>query len=155
MANEIASFPSKCLIFVYQRVNHIVWVDSSQQWICWVSIGGLVTRKCTPRKIGVLEPCWNLSLLGCKAANFEQNNFTTIGYLGCAPFGTGVPRLGWYQMISMANREVIDWSYLPYLMPRFFFGLREYVENICTSSMVLRYPLVICYIAMENGHSNL
>ena len=28
---------------------------------------GLVTRKCTPRKTGtVLEPCWNLSLLGCK-----------------------------------------------------------------------------------------
>jgi hypothetical protein len=29
---------------------------------------GLVTRKCAPRKNGtVLEPCWNLSLLGCKA----------------------------------------------------------------------------------------
>ena len=29
---------------------------------------GLVTRKCTPRKTGtVLEPCWKLSLLGCKA----------------------------------------------------------------------------------------
>ena len=28
----------------------------------------LITRKCTPRKTGtVLEPCWNLSLLGCKA----------------------------------------------------------------------------------------
>ena len=28
---------------------------------------GLVTWKCTPRKTGaVLEPCWNLSLLGCK-----------------------------------------------------------------------------------------
>ena len=26
-----------------------------------------VTRECTPRKSGVLEPCWNLSLLGCKA----------------------------------------------------------------------------------------
>ena len=29
---------------------------------------GLVTQKCTPRKTGaVLEPCWNLSLLDCKA----------------------------------------------------------------------------------------
>ena len=29
---------------------------------------GLVKRKCTPRKTGtVLESCWNLSLLGCKA----------------------------------------------------------------------------------------
>lgn len=26
-----------------------------------------VTRECTPRKSGVLEPCWNLSLLACKA----------------------------------------------------------------------------------------
>ena len=45
--------------------------QNSQQRICWVSISGargLVTRKCTPRKTGtVLEPCWNLSLLGCKA----------------------------------------------------------------------------------------
>ena len=30
--------------------------------------GRLVTRKCTPRKTGtVLQPCWDLSLLGCKA----------------------------------------------------------------------------------------
>ena len=32
------------------------------------SRGRLVTRKCTPRKTGtVLQPCWDLSLLGCKA----------------------------------------------------------------------------------------
>ena len=46
----------------------------SQQRICWVSISGAGDwwhendRTCTPRISGtVLEPCWNLSLLGCKA----------------------------------------------------------------------------------------
>ena len=40
----------------------------------------LVTRKCPPRKSGtVLEPCWNLSLLGCKAGLIFPSRLPTTG----------------------------------------------------------------------------
>ena len=55
------------------------WLFGFERWI-YSSQRQMVTRKCTPRKTRtVLEACWNLSLLGCKAGLiFLFSFFATI-----------------------------------------------------------------------------
>ena len=68
-------------LLVYQRVTMKPWYKlqylkdlfpTANLWGFNLWCRGLVTKKCMPRKTGtVLEPCWNLSLLGCKAGQME------------------------------------------------------------------------------------
>ena len=62
---------------------------------------GLVTWKCTPRKNP--GPCWNLSLLGCKAGQMDNH---PLGLMSIPFF----PPLFFYKMII---QNVILWMNIP------------------------------------------